>query len=237
MPILRIPTRRSLAWLAAAAAALAGCSSTENPRSPDAGDADAGPRCEGAPPIRTDCNTCLCNAQGQYACTTIPCPHDLDAGTAVCALDGVYDYGQDGGLVLYVDRVTLSDRATYRLSRTTTGNAPATVLCTLDLPSCGDASRVDVADIDAAVEDPDVQAALARPTPPIYGRDTRPVDGSIFTFHRASGGGFGVGAPCGDDDSDCTPAPAGIQRLVTLLGALDTQEQTLPGCTYAPLPP
>ena len=78
-----------------------------------------------------------------------------------------------------------------------------------------------------AIGDTDVQKALAMATPPIYGRDTRPVDGSIFQFLRADGRGFLAGGACGSGGplpAACVEVPAGITRLVNALRALDEQQ-------------
>ena len=79
-----------------------------------------------------------------------------------------------------------------------------------------------------------MQEALAAPTPPTYGRDTRAVDGTIFQFLRADGRGFLAGGACGAATSACPAAcvevPAGITRLVNALRALDEQQLADPSC-------
>jgi hypothetical protein len=83
-----------------------------------------------------------------------------------------------------------------------------------------------------AIADADVQAALAMPAPPIYGRDTRPVDGSIFQFRRADGRGFLAGTACSSGSTlpACNDVPVGVARLVNLLRALDEQQLRDPSC-------
>ncbi len=76
--------------------------------------------------------------------------------------------------------------------------------------------------------------ARSKRRPPLYGRDQRPVDGSIFSFQRADGRGFLAGSPCGTPPTaSCTEIPAGVARLVADLRALDQQQ--LQDLTCAPL--
>ena len=77
--------------------------------------------------------------------------------------------------------------------------------------------------------DADVQAALAMPTPPLYGGDTRPVDGTIFQFLRDDGRGFLMGRACGGA-TGCIDIPAGIAKLVADLRLLDTRQLMDPSC-------
>jgi hypothetical protein len=96
------------------------------------------------------------------------------------------------------------------------------------MPPCGVEDLFSAADIMRAIGDTDVQHALAMATPPIYGRDARPVDGSIFQFLRADGRGFLAGGACGSGGplpgAACVDVPVGITRLVNALRALDEQQ-------------
>lgn len=76
-------------------------------------------------------------------------------------------------------------------------------------------------EIQQALADADVVAALAQPTPPFYGTDTRPVDGTVFVFERDDGRSFSVGSG---------PVPAGLRLLVDLLHLLRTQTAATPAC-------
>jgi hypothetical protein len=234
MPRLRPLTVPAIA----AAVMITGCSSTENPS--DAGPSDAGAApdtaaaCSGTIPRASDCNTCYCTAAGTYACTTIACPTVIEGGTtAACSLAGDYDYGDEGGNAAVYNRSYLSTPATYQYQRQPADDATSTIVCTLALPACGTAGAIDPTDIDTAVADPDVRAALAMATPPVYGHDSRPVDGTVFSFRSAAGGGLAVGGTCGSGETGCTPPPAGVARLVTLLRMLDQQELSSPACTAA----
>src|SRR5687767_7509340 len=69
---------------------------------------------------------------------------------------------------------------------------------------------------------------------PLYGLDSRPVDGTVFEMRRADGRGFLVGAPCRSDVvTPCVAIPVGIQRLVNRLRALDAQQLATPWCKNA----
>jgi hypothetical protein len=172
-------------------------------------------------PSSDGCNTCACTTGGQIACTARACPPD--AGTPVCALDASYRYGETGGHVAYEDQVTLAPAASYQHTRRPVGTDPATLSCSPALPACNTATAIDVSDVMRDIADPDVQKALAMATPPLYGRDTRPVDGSVFSFQRADNRGFLAGLPC-TGAAACVEIPPGITRLVETLRALDQQQ-------------
>jgi hypothetical protein len=108
--------------------------------------------------------------------------------------------------------------------------ASGTAITCMQTVPCGTSGRLDVNAVMNAIRSQDVQTALSMATPPLYGIDSRPVDGSVFVLHRASDGhSFMVGSDCGGA-SGCTPIPAGISSLVTMLRNLDTQELAEPGC-------
>ena len=136
-------------------------------------------------------------------------------------------YGETGGLVAYESTATLSPPRRYLYLRTSRVTDPASLSCAPAMPPCGVDDLYSPADITGALGDTDVQKALAMATPPIYGRDTRPVDGSIFQFLRADGRGFLAGGACGSGGplpAACVEVPAGITRLVNALRALDEQQ-------------
>jgi hypothetical protein len=98
------------------------------------------------------------------------------------------------------------------------------------LPACGDATQIDVSDILRDLADPDVVLAMAMATPPLYGFDQRPVDGTMFQVLRGDGHGFLAGGSC-DTGAFCHgPVPAGIARLVSDLEALDQLQLADPSC-------
>lgn len=178
-------------------------------------------------PSSDGCNTCSCTAGGQIVCTLRACP--IDAGAPACAFDTTYRFGQTGGHVAYEDQVTLTPPASYQHSRTPINTDPPTLSCAPALPACNTATAIDVSDVMRDIADPDVQKALAMATPPLYGRDTRPSDGSVFSFERNDKRGFLVGSPC-TGAAACTDIPPGITRLVETLRALDQQQLKDPTC-------
>ena len=151
----------------------------------------------GAPfPAGDGCNTCSCSANGQAACTLIACQPD-------CVFDSSYRFGETGGLVAYEEMITLAPPASYRHTRTPRLTDPPDVTCAPALPPCNSADGIDVADIMRDIGNADVQKALAMASPPLYGRDTRPVDGSVFELRREDGRGFLVGFACGSVGTGC----------------------------------
>jgi hypothetical protein len=181
------------------------------------------------------CNHCRCNG-GLYAtCTAIGCSA-WPGGPGSCTIDTTYRYGDIGGHVAYHDEASLLFWPTtemaigYRYARRSVSAGAPEMSCSPAPPACNTADRVDPADVLRAVADPDVQAALAQPAPPLYGRDTRPVDGAVFQLLRADGRGFLAGSSCQTSEPACAAIPAGVSRMVTLLRALDTQQLMDPSC-------
>jgi hypothetical protein len=175
------------------------------------------------------CNNCSCGANGELICVTSACISNSD-----CAFDTTYTYGYDGGLVGFRDLVTLTPAAGFSLQRTSYIAEPADAQCVPALPACHDPAQLDAGDIIAGLRDPEVQAALGMSAPPFYGHDSRPSDGVAFKLQRSDGRGLLVGDTCWNDEP-CTRAPAGVQKLVDVLKALQAQQLLDPSC--AGLPP
>ena len=175
-----------------------------------------------------DCNSCFCSENGSIGCTLIACPADAGA----CAFDATYRYGNTGGLVAYEDAATLAPPAAYRYERTSHITTTPSSSCSPALPACGVEDLWNPFDIMRGIADPDVQAALAKATPPTFGVDARGVDGTIFQFLRADGRGFLAGHACpgGSQGAGCVDAPAGVTRLVSMLRELDQQQLRDPSC-------
>jgi hypothetical protein len=178
-------------------------------------------------PSTDGCNSCSCSPAGAVTCTERAC-------AAPCTLDATYTFGLTGGLVAYVDIATLTPPALYTYVRSPGGSrlvAPALRSCSPALPACLTDGAIDVADIIADLAQADVQQSFAAVTPPIYGVDSRPVDGSIFEVDRATGGSFLVGGDCPPTSSSCRPIPAGVAKLVADLRALNDQQLADPACS------
>jgi hypothetical protein len=168
---------------------------------------------------------------------------DAEAGAAIdaeagptCALDTSYTFGNNGGLVAFQDESTLSPPGSYERARRVpeADGSQVTASCAPALPACNDDTRIDIGDILRDIANADVQTALAATSPPIYGLDTRPGDGSIFGFSRADGRGFFAGAEC-DGGSFCHGlVPAGVSQLEADLKSLDLQELADPACAAFP---
>ena len=147
-----------------------------------------------------------------------------DAG---CAFDTTYTYGLTGGFRANVDTSILAPQASFTRSRMVAGGG--TVSCTQTVP-CGTSGLLDVRAVLAAIDNTDVQAALAIGMDTVYGIDSRPVDGTAFSFQRASDGhSFVIGNACGGA-AGCNPIPPGLSTLQTTLDNLDTQEIAMTGC-------
>jgi hypothetical protein len=188
------------------------------------------------------CNVCTCKAPGTLVSTDIACS---DGGaTSMCGLDAVYLYGSIGGKVAYQDQVTIAPSttspataATYVLTRSSDGGSSG-VSCSPAFPTCGSPSALDVSDVMTDILDSVVQKYLSQKTstPLLFGLDTRPVDGPIFSFQRGDGHGFLVGAPC-NGASGCTEISPPIAKLVADLRALDQQQLQASACAMVVSPP
>jgi hypothetical protein len=154
-----------------------------------------------------------------------------DAGTS-CLLPTSIRFGNDGGMVIYQDEYRLDPAGTMTITRTYyRGGDGGTNACSPTLPACGAADVVSISTIAADLTDPDVQAAFAASTPPLFGRDTRPVDGTVYSIALGSGGSMLVGWACQSTSSTpCTPIPAGVQRLVDHLRSLATAMAAQAAC-------
>lgn len=163
-----------------------------------------------------------------------------DAGvpSARCDFAARYEYGAIGGLRFWVDRSFLAPGNAYRHTRTFVRGDRADQSCAPVLPVCGTQGAVTAYEIEVqGLMSADVQAALSQPVPPLYGRDLRPVDGTVFEFKRTDGRGFLVGASCDPTSSACRPIPPGVQRLRDHLLMLDRQQLASPACVNAGFTP
>ena len=155
---------------------------------------------------------------------------------SICTFNATYRFTTSGGLGAFRDAFVLSPPASYLHTRSPEALPGPEVSCAPAIPMCGGAA-IDVADLMAAFEDPEVQEALARSTGaatlPFYGEDQRGGDGPAFQITRDGGDGFLVGATCSADSArPCTEIPAGVLRLVVLLGMFDQQQMADPSCAF-----
>jgi hypothetical protein len=184
-------------------------------------------------PAEDGCNTCTCLVGGGVACTEIACP-PRDGGSpdlATCDFSARYSYGAIGGNALYVDRSELAPGNKYTHTRTPQRGAGPIASCAPALPPCGAQDAITAYDIEVHdLGQADVKAALAEAQPPLYGYDSRPVDGTVFEFKRADGRGFLVGQSCDNRPPPCRPIPAGVAQLTQRLRDLDKQQLGKPEC-------
>jgi len=158
-----------------------------------------------------------------------------DAGAVVDAnvacsdcVTGTLSWGDNGGLVAYRDESSLAACRDFQRKRSTSSDG-GSLSCTTQLGAC-DAGPVAVGDVERALAHPDVVAAFAAATTPVYGVDSRPVDGTVFEITR-NGRSIDVGGDCGSSPAPaCVPIPPGVGALASVLKSLDTQELAKPAC-------
>jgi hypothetical protein len=143
-------------------------------------------------------------------------------GANRCSLDASYTVGSVGGLVSWTDVSVVSVAGNLMFTRTwATDAGPTSRSCIGSVPPCGDPLGVDIGDLVADLEDPDVQAAFSMPSPALFGADTRPGDGAVYQIERSTGGTIQVGLDCAAvTGATCRPIPAGITRLAADLRKL-----------------
>jgi hypothetical protein len=147
-----------------------------------------------------------------------------------CVAD-VITWGNDGGRVAYVDRSTLSPCDTFSHQRDPAGTDPPTLTCSQDLGTC--TSTVSAREINVALDQPDVRAALAA-APILFGRDTRPVDGAVFRI-TVGARVVEIGEAC-NGAAGCREIPQTVAALGIRLRALTNQELARGSCrdTFGP---
>ena len=148
----------------------------------------------------------------------------------VCAFASTYTLRDGGGLAPTADTATLTPPNAFHYVRDFFLQDAGQLSCDPAMPVCGDAAKVDVSDVEAAIAHPDVQAALALTTVPTYG-NRGIADGPNFNFMRADARGFNAGIACDTPSATCTPIPPGVSALVQLLRDLIRQQRMDPMCS------
>lgn len=137
-------------------------------------------------------------------------------------LPGEYRYYPEGPAVRFDDRVTLGPPRRFRFERRVPG-ATTPLVCETTIPACGNAELIDVDELGAALDDPEVAAAFRAPET-LYGCDARLTGGAVLVLERL-GNRAVVGDPCRVCmRGGCVPAPVPLQRLTDVLTALRDQE-------------
>jgi Pacifastin inhibitor (LCMII) len=192
--------------------------------------------------FKSDCNTCNCTSNG-VACTTMACfqdagpdlPATLDSNST-CSLSTNLTFGYDGGNAIYwdVNRLTAT---TFSITRNYSMRAgfdgATTASCSPSLPVCGSTGAVTIATITADLAQADVQSSLGVPPNPvpIYGMDTRPTDGAIYSIALDDGRKVFVGGQCASPAmSSCRYVPAGLVQLTQDLQKLASAMISDPAC-------
>jgi len=143
-------------------------------------------------------------------------PSDTSAG---CSFSATYLAYDDGGNRPYVEQTILMAPRTDWTDHVFQGSNDGSA-CPREL-TCASAAQVTVPQIEAAVANADVQAALAQADGTLYGSDPRPVDGTVWVFKR-NGHGFAVGSGI---------VPAGLTALETLLRQVTADAHASPECS------
>jgi len=149
-------------------------------------------------------------------------------GGPACGPGDGFDWGMDGGDGPTQRRSFFMPPRLWRQQLNYADGRPP-VDCKVEVPGCDAMAAVNLDILRMTYLQPDVQAALKEPMPPLFGRDLRPVDGQVFTFHRPDGRGFGVGAPC-TGAMPCRDVPPGLAAFVEILERLDAQQLKDPSC-------
>ena len=149
---------------------------------------------------------------------------------AVCGFLSTYTIRDGGGLVAMADTATLTPPNAFNYTRDFFRQDAGPLSCDPAMPACGDAAKIDVRDVEAAIAHVDVQTALAMNAPPTYG-NRGVADGPTFNFGRADGRGFVAGLACDTPSTTCTPIPPGVAVLVQLLRDLIKQQRMDPSCS------
>lgn len=147
-----------------------------------------------------------------------------------CAFGTMYTIRDGGGLAPMADTATLTPPNAFHYVRDFFLQDAGALSCDPALPACGDAAKLDVRDVEAAIAHADVQAALAMTTVPTYG-NRGVADGPNFNFMRADGRGFNAGLACDTPSTTCTPIPPGVSALVAVLRDLIKQQRMDPSCS------
>jgi hypothetical protein len=162
---------------------------------------------------------------------------DIDAGTVAvdafvpCSdcVTGTLSWGDTGGLVTFRDESSLATCRDFQRKRTLSSDGGVSS-CTTQVGGC-DAPAVAIGDVERALAHPDVVSAFAAAATPVYGVDSRPVDGTVFEITR-NGKSIDVGSPCGSSSAPaCVQIPAGVDALAAVLRSLDTQELAKAACS------
>lgn len=149
-----------------------------------------------------------------------------------CALPQPLTFGWEGGFVSSIETIQIEVPHTLTAIRRFHLRADrADETCSAAFPICSrDARLVTTGDLVRALAHPSVQTAFET-TLPVYGRDDRPVDGSLLVIRRQDGTSLGIGGACTPPDSLCSRSlKPGMADLAKLLARLRIQLFETPQC-------
>ncbi|WP_437317374.1 hypothetical protein [Sorangium sp. So ce385] len=145
---------------------------------------------------------------------------DGSGGSDGCGcVEDTIRWGYFGGFTPNEETSALSPCRDFSFERRAIRGDTLLMTCSQELEACEEG--VSAGDVANALGHPDVVAALAA-APVLYGRDARPVDGSLFRI-QVDDAVVDVGYECGEAPG-CVPIPDGVAALVDVLRTL-TQEQ------------
>lgn len=220
--------RASLRLCGCVAAVLLGCSTA--PAFPDSGPIDVGTTSFDIAPPRDFGMRDFGPPPETLDLTDVSLFRDVMQSDVPCvpALPAEYRFGRTGGNGIYEDTFTLRPPSTFVALRTFRDASP--VRCETMIPPCGNPAEVDLGEVAAALDNPDVQMALARGGDVFYGVDTRPADGTAFYLQRGTARVL-MGEPCRTGGgASCVNPPVGVQRLIDVLNGLREQELLRMNC-------
>jgi hypothetical protein len=140
-------------------------------------------------------------------------------------IDQEISWSSGGGFGQKTDEQTLRPCATFASQRFGFLESKAEASCTNQVSA--DAG-VTVDDVDAALDDADVRAALATGQQ-FYG-DRGVADAGSFNIAVGTARLSLSEATCTQAGPNCTPVPSGIAALQAVLQALSERQRALPGC-------
>ena len=136
-----------------------------------------------------------------------------------CCIGAIITWGTDCGMG-HIDAIFLLPSCESR------NLDPAPGFCVAELPMCPDDDLVDASDINRLLKAPDFQEALNDDV------STYGVMRTQYFFIRIALDGneddrmFGVGDPCDDDATECTPIPKSVTELKSLLDTIVGDQDT-----------
>lgn len=174
-------------------------------------------------------------AAGFASCDSSPAsfPGSADSGLT-CSFDATYVYGPIGGNGTFADTVTLSPASSFALIRTPIPSDTDPTdrgSCSPVMPPC-DSDAINVADIMSDLANPAVQLLLSMTATRSTSLGTAAdPDDPVYSFKKDGTAGFLIlGSTCLSADTNCTPVPDSILKLMNDLLALNRQQLMDPSC-------